>query len=1133
MANLLSTTVNGSLLALNNGVTNAYTTASNGRLYLGSNAQNDYSIYTHMENFGGNYTKLTLDWHTGIKIGASQTYGGIRFYGDAINNGGVKLFSVGEGDAHVRVENNLYVGNTIFNNGNAVIHTGNIGSQSVASASQVSGVSVSATEMNRLKTTLGVTGLPYSCDIFVEGDPDTYYPVHFIWGDQDIWRRIIIKRGYSEQAPWDPIGTGVHHGGLLIDWEGNFGGWGGAEYSDRLRVFQESYTTICADMYRTTHSMGYTFFLRGGGAVYHIYSDQNIRGYHQDGFPDIAYDTNFKFYDSATPAYIVYAPAPLTTINSSRIDGLRTKKQSQFDGRYQQSGTAINTGNIGSQSVNYAASAGNADTVGGYSPIIAYGSNDVRGRVLVADPGSGNISTRNPELYSGEVRLGAAWDRGGVFAEGVLSLSTSSSQIDFVFSNTRGATVAEDGNIYMSWAGAWLSTLLDAKQNASTAINTGNIGSQSVSYANNSGNSATTSQRDFSGDVSTSGMGRFAGWYTGNAQTGLAAEIGVSAGQAYIIAYNRQSGAYGTLNLESTGTNLRISGSTVNVTSGTLQQGGNNVIHAGNIGSQSVSYATSAGNSNNTSQIAFTDLKGNFPSGSGGGHSFAPNHYSMGLDVGNGGWDHPHYRDLIIGYHTGVRIGANYSGIRFYNNSPTTDANNDGNGDGEEALLMTIGGYVGTASQTDVVVNNNLFANGSMRAPIFYDSDNTNYYLNPAGGSRLRNLYVGDSGDDWSDPGSWGTQVRFSNEPHVKFVLHARTPGIEAGMYVHTPGSVFMGSYTAHVLSLMYAGNMRMQVEDSRIYSNVYMESASSMRAPIFYDSADTGYYLDPNGTSNLLKLSDRTMGFNGMNPMSANSPYEPRYNASVNYRTGSMGYGTVGLNAIGSNWGSGFIDSWSSPAEQPNTTTSHWVGLQSIHYGHQDSTNFYGFQMVSGADTNRFYLRAAWPTPLSWVEVITSGNIGSQSVNYASSAGAVEWSNVSSKPSTFAPDAHNHTPTEVGLSNLSSNGNALAGNFTATGDITAYSDSRIKENVATIDSALDKVMSLRGVEYNKIGSEEKSLGVIAQEIREVLPEVVKEQENGMLSVAYGNITAVLIEALKEQQKQIDELKAQIDAITK
>jgi hypothetical protein len=164
------------------------------------------------------------------------------------------------------------------------------------------------------------------------------------------------------------------------------------------------------------------------------------------------------------------------------------------------------------------------------------------------------------------------------------------------------------------------------------------------------------------------------------------------------------------------------------------------LIHSGNIGSQSVNYATSSGNSATTSQIVFSDLKINFPSGAGGGHSFGANHYSMGLDSGNGGWDHPHYRDVIIGYHTGIRIGANYSGIRFYDNSPTTDANNDGNGDGGEKLLMTIGGYVGTANHTDVVVNNNLFANVSMRAPIFYDSQDTGYYVDPNSTSSLNRI---------------------------------------------------------------------------------------------------------------------------------------------------------------------------------------------------------------------------------------------------------------------------------------------------------------------------------------------------------------------------------------------------------
>jgi len=112
-------------------------------------------------------------------------------------------------------------------------------------------------------------------------------------------------------------------------------------------------------------------------------------------------------------------------------------------------------------------------------------------------------------------------------------------------------------------------------------------------------------------------------------------------------------------------------------------------------------------------------------------------------------------------------------------------------------------------------------------------------------------------------------------------------------------------------------------------------------------------------------------------------------------------------------------------------------------------------------------------------------------------------------------------------------NGLFVTGVVTASGDITAFSDVRVKENIQDLEGSLDKVTQLRGVSYNKIGSEEKSIGVIAQEIKEVLPEVVKEGEDGMLSVAYGNITAVLIEAIKEQQKQIDELKAKLDGLTK
>ena len=121
---------------------------------------------------------------------------------------------------------------------------------------------------------------------------------------------------------------------------------------------------------------------------------------------------------------------------------------------------------------------------------------------------------------------------------------------------------------------------------------------------------------------------------------------------------------------------------------------------------------------------------------------------------------------------------------------------------------------------------------------------------------------------------------------------------------------------------------------------------------------------------------------------------------------------------------------------------------------------------------------------------------------------------------------------TQLGLTNSTTLTWGAA--FTATGDITAYSDRRVKENIKTIDNALAKVLCLRGVTYNRTDLDDKSekIGVIAQEIQEILPQVVSE-ENDRYSVAYGNITGVLIEAIKEQQKQIEELKSIVNGLTR
>ena len=101
-------------------------------------------------------------------------------------------------------------------------------------------------------------------------------------------------------------------------------------------------------------------------------------------------------------------------------------------------------------------------------------------------------------------------------------------------------------------------------------------------------------------------------------------------------------------------------------------------------------------------------------------------------------------------------------------------------------------------------------------------------------------------------------------------------------------------------------------------------------------------------------------------------------------------------------------------------------------------------------------------------------------------------------------------------------------GNITSAADIISNSDRRMKSDIQPITSALEKVQAITGVTFIKNGVEKRTAGVIAQDVLAVHPEVVHENEDGMLSVSYGNMVGLLIEAIKEQQEQINELKAKL-----
>ena len=115
-------------------------------------------------------------------------------------------------------------------------------------------------------------------------------------------------------------------------------------------------------------------------------------------------------------------------------------------------------------------------------------------------------------------------------------------------------------------------------------------------------------------------------------------------------------------------------------------------------------------------------------------------------------------------------------------------------------------------------------------------------------------------------------------------------------------------------------------------------------------------------------------------------------------------------------------------------------------------------------------------------------------------------------------------------------------GGFTCDGDITAFktSDKRLKDNIVNIGNPIEKIKRIGGYnfEWNELGEENtnnkgKDIGLIAQEVEEVLPEATTTRENGYKAVQYEKIVPLLIECIKDQQKMIENLQGQIDEIKK
>ncbi|HCH1566238.1 TPA: fibronectin type III domain-containing protein [Vibrio parahaemolyticus] len=314
-----------------------------------------------------------------------------------------------------------------------------------------------------LKTMMSNEGLRYYRKITVGGDANKYYPVIIHGGSQDKLRTIKIWRSYAETAPnsWH---NSTHKGALMLTWQGNFGGWGGATYRSTILEHSEAYSTIFADCYIVNHCMGFAFFLRGGGAVYHIASDMDIAGVERTnpsgGGSGIYLDGTLNSYVHATQPY--NAPDALTAVNSTRINDLKTAYNGK--GQYIKNLNAdnITAGKIAAQYVH-------ADVYNG----TLVNATNIKAGMLDAD----HINTRT---FTGENAIFDAEVYGGVLTGAVVRTGSTGAR----------AEMREDGYKFAAYNAQNKPTFyVDA--NGNVVMNSGSISSDVLSEASRNSNIVT------------------------------------------------------------------------------------------------------------------------------------------------------------------------------------------------------------------------------------------------------------------------------------------------------------------------------------------------------------------------------------------------------------------------------------------------------------------------------------------------------------------------------------------------------------------------------------------------------------------------------------------------------------------
>jgi hypothetical protein len=471
---------------------------------------------------------------------------------------------------------------------------------------------------------------------------------------------------------------------------------------------------------------------------------------------------------------------------------------------------------------------------------------------------------------------------------------------------------------------------------------------------------------------------------------------------------------------------------------------------------------------------------------------------------------------------------------------------------------------------------------GAIFATIYYDRNNSGYYVDPASTTQLHyvlanNWYraqgcTGFYFQDWGR-GMWspecsgnpyGTVTTMDNGRNgwfgygvgSRYTLMS-TQGDNFGLHDSARGWIWYMSGAE--LNLYWAGNRRAVTTSWGTYFDGYTEAGDSIRGPIFYDNQDTGYYLDPHNTDNQgLRIRGGTL-------------HGPNWWWGAYLRVGCNNYIDSWATIFTSN-GNLHIDARAGYPLYLNWHTGNTVLLtgpiEARIYYDIDNTGFFfgnasGELRTSYTNTNGGFSQS---NNQFLFNVNRGGRCGDtntgnlQAYSEGNNSAFFSWH----KTGVFATNMglDNDNWIRIGGWSYSANRWQLSpgGDMFASGNVVAYSsDERLKENITTIPNALSMLNELRGVYFDwkdivdSLGFnpiDRHDIGVIAQEVERVIPQAIKPAPFDALAdgksisgqhyktVQLEKIVPVLIQSVKEQQeiiqnqsKEIAELREMIKSI--